>query len=217
MVGFGEIKKKKKGEYESTLKKKKKLGNLKNFFPKRTVHHRAGPGPDPGSEAPQVAQVGLGRHVAGERVGVPRDGAHDDHPRPRRPPVGLGRVLEVLEQQPAEEEVAEVVGAHRQLEAVGGETRLLDRGQVDRGVGDERVEAAARGAERVDERAHRVERREVEVDDRVRVAGEAGRAGGGLGLGEVADGHDDVPVAFCLFVVFVVCWCVFSGSVVVVV
>jgi len=174
-------------------------GKTPHRLPRRTVHHRARPRPDPGGEAPQVAQVSLGRHVPRQRVGVPGDGPDDHHPRLGRRPArrGGGRALEVLEHQPAEQEVAEVVGAHGELEPVGREARLLGRGQVDRRVGDERVEAAARGAERVDERADRVERGEVEVHDRVRVAREARGARRGLGLGEVADGHDDVPVAWC--------------------
>ena len=81
------------------------------------------------------------------------------------------RPVTLLEQQVGEREVAEVVGAELQLEAVGG---TLERRDHDAGVVDEQVELAV---PRAGELAHGGEAREVELAN-LDVAGHL--RGGGL-------------------------------------
>lgn len=127
------------------------------------VHHRHVAG-----QARQVPEVGLGRHIARERVGVARDRADDDAAR-----LLVGRGLEVLQQQVGQQEVAQVVGADRQLKAVGRVRGLLGRGLVDGGIADERVQAAARGLEGGGKLADRLQGGQVQVHDAVAALGHA--------------------------------------------
>jgi hypothetical protein len=88
----------------------------------------------------------------------------------------------VLEQEIGQGEVAEVVGAELQLEAVGG---MRERRDHHARVVDEQVEIALPAG---GELADRGEVGEVEPAD----LGRAGhRRGGRLALGDVADGEDD--------------------------
>jgi hypothetical protein len=99
------------------------------------------------------------------------------------------RRAQASEQQAGEREVAEVVGAELQLEAVGG---LAVRRGHDAGIVDQQVEALVRATSR--ERSHGIERAEVErldVERRGRRA-LADRSRGALALGRVAAGEHDV-------------------------
>mmetsp|Transcript_71567 Transcript_71567/g.215119 ORF Transcript_71567/g.215119 Transcript_71567/m.215119 type:complete len:227 (+) Transcript_71567:636-1316(+) len=86
--------------------------------------------------ARQVAKVRARVHeAAANRVGVSRDRTDDADAR-------VLRLLHVVDEEVGQQEVAQVVHAHRHLEAVVGEARLRVGRQVDGGVADEPVEAA---------------------------------------------------------------------------
>ena len=89
-------------------------------------------------------------------------------------PVGL---LEVREEQVGKEEVAQVVDGDGELKALDREGRLGVDWEVDRGVADERVQLAARGAEVVDKLVDRLQGGEVALDVRERIAWDADLAG----------------------------------------
>ena len=65
-----------------------------------------------------------------------------------------------VEQQPGQREVAQVVGAELQLEAVGGG---LFRGVHHPGVVDQQVDARVGGAQRFGGGTHRLQRAQVEL------------------------------------------------------
>ena len=99
-----------------------------------------------GLQALELAQVGLGRDIPREGVGVPRDGPHDDHTLR----VARG---DLVEEKVAEKEVAEVVGRHGELITIRRVGGLLGGGLVHGAVGDEGVEGQPAGQKGVDEGA----------------------------------------------------------------
>mmetsp|Transcript_87104 Transcript_87104/g.254910 ORF Transcript_87104/g.254910 Transcript_87104/m.254910 type:complete len:442 (+) Transcript_87104:267-1592(+) len=117
-------------------------------------------------------------------------------------------VLQVLQEELAEQEVAKVVGGKLHLvpvcrppraatgEETGKECPLLVRvGEVQRSVADERVQRTLERAERPDKLADAVVGREVAVEDLVAAFWEAVLLRDHLSFHKVAAGHDDEPVA----------------------
>mmetsp|Transcript_13248 Transcript_13248/g.39498 ORF Transcript_13248/g.39498 Transcript_13248/m.39498 type:complete len:204 (+) Transcript_13248:676-1287(+) len=149
-------------------------------------------------EAGEVAQVGQRRHHAAELLAVDGGGhgAEDDA-------AGLRGLLQVLQEEVGQQEVAEVVRREAQLVAIrrparasAGDGELLVRvREVDRGVAHEAVQAPVEGAEALDEVAHAVVRREVAVHHLEAVLGEVHLPRDLLALGEVLAGHDHKPLA----------------------
>ena len=120
----------------------------------------------------QVVEVDLGLDLVG-------DAGHHHH-------TGVIHRQKVVQQQPGEREVTEVVGAELQLEPVGG--RRLGRVHH-AGVVDQQVDARVGGGEFDSRRAHRGQRAEVQfVHGDVSARGQFPDAGGRLlALGGVAD------------------------------
>ena len=96
-----------------------------------------------GLEAGEIAQVGRGRdwNLAAQLLGIGGDRAHDHHP-----PRGVGRAFEILKQQLDQQEMAQMVGGHRDFIALRRPFGLLQARLVDGGINHQGIEGQAQGS-----------------------------------------------------------------------
>ena len=145
-----------------------------------------------GSEARKIAQVSGGGNgdFAAQFLGV---GGHraEDH----QPAGGMTGALEIVEQEVNQQEMAEVVGGHRDLVALGGALGVLEPRQVDRRVHHQGIQGPTGGMESIHQQADALEIAQIHLQMSHPVSGDGEGRLGPASLVGVAAGHHHMPAA----------------------
>ena len=163
----------------------------------------------PGGKATQVTEVGWRRDgdFAAQLLGVGGNGANHNQAllhlvlrlllpgRRGATTAAATGIGQFVQQQLDQQEVAQVVGGHGQLVALGRKQGLPQGGHVDGGVAHQRVQRSATAVDGSGKGPHAPQVREVKGNNRQVPAIHLQLRDGAIGTGRVTHGHHHVPAA----------------------
>mmetsp|Transcript_21926 Transcript_21926/g.37612 ORF Transcript_21926/g.37612 Transcript_21926/m.37612 type:complete len:238 (-) Transcript_21926:246-959(-) len=135
-----------------------------------------------------VAKVWLGRNLSAQLFRVLSHSSKNDHSA-----LGVLRVLLILQEQVAQQEMAKMISSNALLKSILGVARLLSDRQVDGGICNDAINRFAHRSEIRDELPHVGHRRQIAVHRGVLALRNTNLGSFGIHLLDVAHGTDHVP------------------------